>query len=310
VPNDPGQAGSNSSVKNTTGDFVSVGELSRPTPLNSLRPDKSFKGQVDSPTDRSLRAAAVSAPALAPTLATAEMARYTNQTVWPKIDELVAAEDYHSALKLLSRFYKDESLNGPQRQRLLGWLDALAAKVIFSSEDHLTGRPYEMESQETVGEIARRWQIPVQLISNVQGESFVNREVVPAGTRMKEIPGPFHAELKLKARVITLYLGDLYAGRFPVVIGTSGEPRPGTYEVVLKSESGYSWYDENGKEYPPSSVENGYGPHWIGLSGSLCLHAVADNTAEGHRGCIGLSSQDAADLFSILFETSRLTIIP
>jgi hypothetical protein len=239
-----------------------------------------------------------------------EMAQYTYKTVWLKIDELVAEEDYHTALKLLSRFYRDESLNGPQRQRLLGWLDALAGKVIFSEENHLKGEPYAIQPQESLADVAKRWQVPVQLFASVHGESFENREVVPPGTKLKEIPGPFHAELNLESRVITLFLGDLYAGRFPVVIGTSGEPVPGKFDVVLKSETGYDWYDEKGKSYPPGSIENGYGPHWIGLSGELCIHAVPDNTTEGHRGCIGLSREDAADLFSILSETSKLTIVP
>lgn len=239
-----------------------------------------------------------------------ELEQLTFQTVWPVVDELVEREDYRTALQVLTRFYRDEKLNGPQRQRLLGWLDALAGKVIFSAEDHLTGQPYEVKPQETLATISQRWQVPVSLIANINGEAFANREIVPEGTRLKEINGPFHAELKLDARVMTLYLNDMYAGRFPVVIGSSGEPRPGKFELMLKEEAGFVWKDLSGREYPPGSPENGYGPHWIGFSGSLCVHSVPEDAADGHRGCIGLSRQDAKDLFSILSETSQLIIVP
>jgi hypothetical protein len=243
----------------------------------------------------------------------AELEQLDFKTVWPVMDQLVEVEDYRTALSLLSRFYKDQSLNGPQRQRLLGWLDALAGKVIFSAEDHLSGQPYTVQANETLTEIANRWQVPVALIANVNGGqasgNLADREIIPAGTRLKQIEGPFHAELKLSARVITLYLGDMYAGRFPVAIGTSGQPRPGVFDMVLKSEVGYVWKDVHRREYPPGSPENGYGTHWMGFSGSLCIHSVPENASEGHGGCIGLAPDDAADLFAILSQASKLTIV-
>ncbi len=234
----------------------------------------------------------------------------TIRSVWEIVDRSVESEDFYTALKLLSGFYKDPTLTGPQRQRLMGWLDALAAKVIFSSEDHLVSQPYVAHADESLAEISKNWQVPPQLIANIHRDDVSNLDTIPAGTRLKQVPGPFHAELNLEARVITLFLGDLYAGRFPVVIGTSGEPKPGTFEVVLKSESGYTWRDSTGKEFPPDAEENGYGPHWIGLSGALCIHAIRQGTEDGHAGCIGLSQQDAMDLFSILSEQSKFTIVP
>jgi len=233
----------------------------------------------------------------------------TFSTVWQHVDQWVAAGEFRLALQALSRFYRDDTLTGPQRQRLIGWLDALAAKVIFSSEDHLEGRPYLTTASDTLESLADRWQVPMELIANINQETIGNQRQLVAGTRMKQISGPFQAELKLDARVITLFLDDLYAGRFAVTVGTSGEPRPGEFEVVLKSAGGYTWRDAEGRDYPPGTPENGYGPHWMGLSGSLCIHAVPDGTKEGHRGCIGLSNQDAADLFVILSEGSVLTIV-
>ena len=233
----------------------------------------------------------------------------TYSSVWPKLDELTLQQDYKTALQLLSRIYREEELTGPQKMRILGWLDALAGKVIFSSENYLATTPYRVGEQETLADIAAQWNVPAQLIYNVNQQSIPNPANVPAGTELKQIQGPFRAEISLVDRMMTLYLDDLYAGRFPIRVGSSGTPRPGEFGVVLKSKEGFTWRDSTGTEYAPDSPDNGYGPNWIGLSGSLCIHAVDDGTKDGHHGCIGLNSRDAEDLFAILSENSTVTIV-
>ena len=79
--------------------------------------------------------------------------------------------------------------------------------------------------------------------------------------------------------------------------------------MLAKAAEGFRWRDASGAEYPPESPLNGYGPHWIGLSGSLCMHALKDDATEGHHGCIGLNPTDAADVFQILSQTSTVTIV-
>ena len=64
------------------------------------------------------------------------------QSAWDQVEKLVEAERFKTALQVLSQYYRDPNLPGPQRQRLMAWLDALAGKVIFSDEDHLESAPY------------------------------------------------------------------------------------------------------------------------------------------------------------------------
>ena len=232
----------------------------------------------------------------------------TFQNVWQRVDEAVETGDFRHALSMLTSFYHQPDLSGPQRQRLLGWLDALAAKVIFSLEDHLSSDPYSTTTGETVADIATRWNVPAQLIFNVNQANIPNPLQVPPGTKLKQLPGPFTAELDLASNTLTLFLGDLYAGRFDVRLGRAGLIKPGDYQVVLKSEQGFTWRDADGNDYPPEAPENGYGPYWIGLSDSLCIHAIEPTRTNGHHGCIGLLEQDAKDVFAILSEVSTLKI--
>lgn len=228
---------------------------------------------------------------------------------WPQVDALTARNDFRGALSLLSQFYRSQDLTGPQQQKLQGYLDALAGKVIYSPEHHLVGQGHAVQTGETLNSIAQRYKVPADVIYNINQQQFAGATEVRPGMNLKVVAGPFHAEISQDSKTMTLFIQDLYAGRFPVSMGVSGDPEIGTYAVMAKSATGYTWRDAAGKDYPPESPENGYGPSWIGLSGSLCIHAVADATPHGHRGCIGLSTRDAKDVYGMLSKDSKVTIV-
>lgn len=228
---------------------------------------------------------------------------------WTQVDRLVAEGRYRESLKLLSRFYGTADADGPQRQRLLGWLDALAGKVIFSSEHHFRDQPYIVAANESLVDLAKRWNVPAQLIYNINRSEIPNPASLRPGTALKVVDQPFNAMIDLRSNVMTLFCDGLYAGRFPIRVGVSGDVTNGTYRVLAKAAEGFRWRDASGNEYPPESPLNGYGPHWIGLSGSLCLHALKGDATEGHHGCIGLNPTDAADVFQILSQASTVTVV-
>lgn len=229
---------------------------------------------------------------------------------WVKVQELVDAKKFHDALILLTRFYRSDDLTTPQRTKLNDWLDALAGKVIYSTENHFTSTAYKIKPGETLAEIATRWNVPAQVVYNINRKQIGNDPNVAAGTELKMINGPFHAEVDISTQTLTLFLKDLYAGRFPVKIGISGDPRPGEFNVVAKSVQGHTWRDADGNDFAPDSPENGYGPYWIGMTGSLCIHAISNDEIPGHSGCIGLSEKDAKDIFGILANRSTVKVVP
>lgn len=228
---------------------------------------------------------------------------------WVEVQELVDAEKFRDALVLLTRFYRNDDLTSSQRTKLNDWLDALAGKVIYSTENHFTSTAYKMKAGETLAEIATRWNVPAQVVYNINRKQIGNNPNVAAGTELKMINGPFHAEVDMSSATLTLFLKDLYAGRFPVKLGISGDPRPGQFNVVAKSVQGHTWRDADGNDFPPDAPENGYGPYWIGMTGSLCIHAINDDEIPGHSGCIGLLEKDAKDIFGILANRSQIKVV-
>lgn len=229
--------------------------------------------------------------------------------VWEEVDQLVAADEYRRALGTLSQHYGKKGLTGPQKQKLQGWLDALAGKVIYSTEHLFVKQPHIVQMGETLASISQRFKVPGEVIYNINQSQFNGANEVSPGMQLKMVQGPFHAEVDLEKKMLTLFVQNLYAGRFPVAIGISGNPGEGNYDVKVKSPSGFTWRDAKGKEYPAGSPGNGYGPYWMGLSGSLCVHAVPSGTPQGHRGCIGLSEKDAKDVYSILSKDSQISIV-
>ena len=229
------------------------------------------------------------------------------EDAWLRVDRMVEAKDFTGALGLLSRYYRSDDISGQQRERLNGWLDALAGKVIFSTEHHLE-EPFTV-GNESLTDISTRWGVPAQLIYNINKSKIANPVFVDSGTELKIVRGPFNVEIDMSDSMMTLFLGNLYAGRYPVKIGISGNPKPGQYRVLVKSTAGHSWRDAAGNEYPPSSPQNGYGPNWIGLSQSLCIHGIKDVVTGNHTGCIGLSIKDSKDVFGILSKSSSVKIV-
>lgn len=219
-------------------------------------------------------------------------------------DAQYGKDQLKEALSTLSIFYSTPNLSGEQRSELLSRLDPLAAAVIYSG-NHMLERPHRVASDETLVKIAQRYEVPWQLLANIN--QVRDPIAVLPGTELKVVRGPFRAEVDLELRELTLFLGDLYAGRFPIGVGNDPAPKPGTFTVQDKQTSKV-FYDASGSALPPGSPDNPYGGAWIDLGGNLCIHGSPNTTTPVSKGCISLSADYADDLYGILSHGSTVTI--
>lgn len=219
-------------------------------------------------------------------------------------DQQYAEDKRKEALATLSIFYNVPNLSGEQRSELLSRLDPLAREVIYSKR-HLLEQAHRVGQNETLKDIAIRYNVPWQLLANIN-EVDDPITVLP-GTELKVVRGPFRAEVNLSQKELTLFLGELYAGRFSVGIGNDPEPRPGTFTVQDK-QTARTYYDAAGSPVPPDSPANPYGAAWIDLGGQLCIHGSPSTTNPTEKGCISLAADYADDLYGILSQGSSVTI--
>ncbi len=219
-------------------------------------------------------------------------------------DRQYGEDKLKEALATLSFFYNTPNIPTGQRSELLSRLDPLAREVIYSKR-HLLEQPYRVGQKETLMDVAARYEVPWQLLANINQIS--DPVTVLPGTELKVVRGPFRADVDLKTNELTLFLGDLYAGRFPIAVGTDPKPSPGAFTIQDKQQS-RTFYDASGSPVPPGSPDNPYGNVWMDLGGQLCIHGSPSTTAPNEKGCISLAADYADDLYGILSQGSSVTI--
>lgn len=219
-------------------------------------------------------------------------------------DKQYKADQRKEALATLSLFYSTPNMAPSDREQLLSRLDALASEVVYSRR-HLLEQPHRVGHNETLMEIAARYEVPWQLLANING--IEDPVTVLPGTELKVVRGPFRAEIALELNELTLFLGDLYAGRFPVAVGSDPTPKPGTYTIQDKQTS-RTYYDAAGSPVPADSPNNPYGTVWMDLGGQICIHGSPERTRPSTAGCVSLAGDYAEDLYGILSQGSSVTI--
>lgn len=219
-------------------------------------------------------------------------------------DEMYAKGQLKEALATLSVFYGMPNLSADLRRQLLSRLDPLAREVIYSRR-HLLEQPRRVGTSETLVEIAKEYDVPWQLLANVN--QVDDPITVLPGTELKTIRGPFRAEVDLTNKQMTLFLDDLYAGRFSIEVGSDPSPAPGTFTVQEKQTS-HVYYDRSGTPVPPESPDNPYGKMWLDLGGQICIHGSPNTVQPTDKGCISVAGDYADDVFGILSQGSTVTI--
>ncbi|MFG0263161.1 MAG: L,D-transpeptidase family protein [Novipirellula sp. JB048] len=219
-------------------------------------------------------------------------------------DEQYQADQRKESLETLSLFYHTPNLPEAQRQEMLNRLDPLAAEVIYSRR-HLLEQPHRVGHHETLIQIAEQYEVPWQLLANING--IDDPVTVLPGTELKVVRGPFRADVDITRQEMTLFLGDLYAGRFPIGVGNDPHPKPGTFTIQDKQPE-RAFYGPSGEPIPAHSPENPYGSLWLDLGGQLCIHGSPYATKPTEQGCISVAADYADDLYGILTQGSSVTI--
>ncbi len=221
--------------------------------------------------------------------------------------ELASSGKLREALLLLSRYYDSPELSAEQHSDMIDLLDALSREVIYSPR-HLVQEAYTAVPGDTVESLALKHQITPELFNAING--LGNSKVLLNGSQVKVLSGPFRAQVSLSRHELTVFMGELYAGRFPVSFGTDPTPVEGTYEVIDRRRD-RTYYGTGGKFIGASDHRNPYGGYWINLGQDLCIHGtpeMASDDLEG-AGCISLAPLDAADVYSILAQSSQVSIV-
>jgi LysM repeat protein len=206
----------------------------------------------------------------------------------------------------LSAWYDDPRLSSFEQQRLTELLDQLAGTLVYSTQSLLEPE-HEVQPGERLEDIGQRVNVPWQLLAKVNG--IDDPQSLRPGERLKVVKGPFTAVVSLQKRQLTLMLGGMYAGRFPIGLGREHPAVEGTY-VVTDKVPNPTYYGAD-RAIEPEDPSNPLGKRWIGLGNQLGIHGTNDPKNVGRtdlQGCISLSPRDAEDVFDILSVGSKVII--
>ncbi|HWB09215.1 MAG TPA: L,D-transpeptidase family protein [Pirellulales bacterium] len=210
---------------------------------------------------------------------------------------LLAQDRLAEALVELTDMYGVPGLTPEEDAQLTDLLDRLAGTVIYSRR-HLLERAYEVQPGDTLERIADTYEVPWQLLANING--IRDPRWVKPGDQLKVVRGPFNAHIDPDRFRLVLSVGGRYAGQFPIGIGEDRTIPEGEFEVQKKIFNPiYYGQPVIDKDDP----NNPLGECALELGEGLCIHGTNDPSSigrAGSRGCIRMGDRDIKDVSEIL----------
>ena len=227
-------------------------------------------------------------------------------TAWAAAKQQVETGHLREALQALSVYYGSQELSGQQHKQLVPVLDYLAGEVIYSRKHYLF-EAYTVGPNDSLASIAFQLRVPKQLLANING--IQDATTLQAGDELKIVQGPFRGEISVTNKELTLFTGNLYAGRFQVELGNEFNSQPRQYSILDKQED-RSYYAADGSIIQGGALNNPYGKYWMDLGGSLSIHTQPQDpaTRQSGLGSVKLNPVDARDVYHILSAGSQVLV--
>lgn len=193
------------------------------------------------------------------------------------------AAKIRNAFVQLSRLYEHQELNAAEKVYMKPLLDRLALNVIYARNAHILEPPYIIRLGDSIDSIAQTFDLSPALLMKING--LTGARPLEPGTELKVIAGHFDAKISAEHRELTLILGGLYAGRFPIALGERIEHLRGEFYVSSKTDT---WNEKS-----------------LMLNNGVVLYGT-DRPQPGDplATTVRFTQQDAKELFDILTEHS------
>ena len=214
---------------------------------------------------------------------------------------------FRETLAILSSRYEEPDQTAAEAAELTELLDQVAGTVIYSREHHLEPA-HVVQAGETLPLIAEQYNVAAEVLAKINGIS--DPAQLQAGQELKVVRGPFRAVVRLGKHELTLWLHDMYAGRFPIGVGTDKAELVGSFQVLEKNREP-TYYSPTGRAFDPQDPLNPLGHRHLGLGEGIGIHGTNDEGSIGQTGgpgVIRLGPRDADDVFDILSLASHVVI--
>ncbi|MDA1017264.1 MAG: L,D-transpeptidase family protein [Planctomycetota bacterium] len=221
-----------------------------------------------------------------------------------EIDRLIEQEQYLKAHEQLSRVYWNQPTLRPTIQARI---DQTAYSIYLAPQPHYL-KPYVVKFGDNLTGIAKGYDVPWQYLKNLNRITDPSR--IQPGQKLKVIKGPFAALVDLSNFELVIHAHGYYVHRYRVGIGRDGTSPIGTFKVLDKVENP-AYFGSDGEVIKADDPRNPVGEYWIDIGNQYGIHGTIDPDSIGKaasRGCIRMSNQDVAEVYSLLGVGSEVRI--
>lgn len=171
---------------------------------------------------------------------------------------------------------------------------------------------YVIRPGDSLGKIARKNKISVDLLGAINGIADINR--IRAGQRIKLVKGPFRAVVNKSAYTLDVYLENTFVAQYRVGLGAEDSTPTGVWRVATKLKNPTYYPPRGGAIIAADDPDNPLGERWIGLTGvsgeaagqmRYGIHGTNDADSIGKSvslGCVRMYNEDAEALYRFLVE--------
>ncbi len=184
----------------------------------------------------------------------------------------------------------------------------LNVKLLFSSIPTPDSKVYEVQTQDTLGKIAKNFGTTVEMIMKANN---LKSDLIRPGMKLKVSTAKFSILVDKSQNTLTLKANDEIFKIYQVSTGLDNSTPIGAFKVINKLMDP-TWY-KAGAIVPPGSPKNILGTRWLGLSmQGYGIHGTTEPGSIGKQitaGCMRMLNKDVEELYIIVSTGTEVTVV-
>jgi lipoprotein-anchoring transpeptidase ErfK/SrfK len=199
---------------------------------------------------------------------------------------------------------QDEALIKKAQEGLMG----LNMKILFSPIATENSIAYTVESGDTLGKIARKFNTTVGLLMR---SNNLDSDIIRVNQKLKVSSAKYSVLVDYSDNILTLLSDNDILKVYTVALGINDSTPLGDFKVINKLKDPV-WY-KTGAVVPAGSSDNILGTRWMGLSvAGYGIHGTTEPEALGKHvtaGCVRMLNEEVEELYDILPVGAEVSIV-
>lgn len=215
-------------------------------------------------------------------------------------EKLRAKEIYK---KILNEYPDYKDIASVQKE-----LENLNISIIFSTTSTPDTVLHEVQSGDTLGQLAQKYNTTIDLI---RISNHLSGNTIHVGQKLRIWKGTFNIFVDKSQNILMLKGGGEVLKVYSVSTGENASTPVGEFKIVSKLVDPV-WFNR-GVVVPPESPQNVLGSRWLGFDlPGYGIHGTIDPGSIGKQvtaGCVRMRNEDVEELYSLLPLGTQVVVV-